>query len=115
MLLYQNMVIQESGDVSGALEHLKKYEPQICDQAHFLTTKGTLLLKLGKNGEAKAIFEELIQRNPENHESFKLLEQASEADTPAKKLAIYVKYRGFYPKAQAPQRLPLNYAEGKKR
>ncbi|TRY74013.1 hypothetical protein TCAL_06697 [Tigriopus californicus] len=112
LLLYQNMVIQESGDISGALEHLMKYEPQICDQAHFLTTKGSLLLKLDRAGEAKAIFEELIQRNPENHESYKFLEQASGADTPAKKLAIYVKYRGFYPKAQAPQRLPLNYAEG---
>jgi len=34
------MVIQESGNVTGALEHLHKYKDQICDKTTFLDTKG---------------------------------------------------------------------------
>ena len=45
LLLYQNSVIQESGDDTAALEHLNKYQDQICDKAHFLQTKGILLIR----------------------------------------------------------------------
>ncbi len=40
LLLYQNLVIQESGDTSGALAHLEQYKDQICDKGNFLETKG---------------------------------------------------------------------------
>ena len=42
LLLYQNMVIQESGDYTAALEHLDKYEEQICDKLSLLETRGML-------------------------------------------------------------------------
>ena len=51
LLLYQNMVIQESGDYTAALEHLDKYEEQICDKLSLLETRGIILfwwiVKLG--------------------------------------------------------------------
>ena len=39
LLLYQNMVIQESGDFKAALEHLDKYEEQICDKLSLMETR----------------------------------------------------------------------------
>ena len=44
LLLYQNMVIRESGDTAGALEHLEKYRDQICDKPFWLETKASLLI-----------------------------------------------------------------------
>ena len=44
LLLYQNMVIRESGDTAGALEHLEKYRDQICDRPFWLETKASLLI-----------------------------------------------------------------------
>ena len=40
LLMYQNMVIQESGDYKAALEHLERYEDQICDKLSLLETRG---------------------------------------------------------------------------
>ncbi len=40
LLLYQNMVLRESGDKTAALDHLVQYQSQICDRATFLETKG---------------------------------------------------------------------------
>ena len=40
LLLYQNMVIQESGDYKGALEHLDTYEEQICDKVTLMEIRG---------------------------------------------------------------------------
>ena len=49
LLLYQNMVIRESGDTAGALEHLEKYRDQICDKPFWLETKASLLIGKWKN------------------------------------------------------------------
>ena len=46
LLLYQNMVIQESGDHKAALEHLDTYEEQICDKLSLLETRGISLKDL---------------------------------------------------------------------
>ncbi len=98
LLLYQNLVIQESGDVSAALAHLNQYKEQICDKATFMETKGMsdilsvfsnyimdetklncvsgkLMLKSNKHSEAEAIFSELIRRNPEHHGYYKLVRE----------------------------------------
>lgn len=42
MLLYQNMVIQESGECEQALKHLDKYSDQICDKVTVKETYGKL-------------------------------------------------------------------------
>jgi len=39
-LLYQNMVIRESGKLQVALEHLERYEAQIVDKLTLQETKG---------------------------------------------------------------------------
>ena len=112
LLLYQNMVIRESGDVDAALSHLELYEQAICDKISFKETKGRYLLQLGRLSEAELIYVELLKRNPENHEYYKQLEVAREASTTENKLAIYIEYQEKFPRAQAPKRLPLNFLTG---
>ena len=53
-----------------------------------------------------------IKRNPENHDYYTKLAEAADAQSEEKHLAIYTEYRAMFPKAQAPQRLPLNVANG---
>ena len=43
--MYQNLVIQESGDTVGALEHYGKYGDQICDKAALLYSKGKTIIE----------------------------------------------------------------------
>ena len=74
---------------------------------------GTLLITKGNLKEAEEIFEELLSRNPENHLYYRKMEEATASDTSEKKLAMYQLYRDKYPKAAAPQRLPLNFSTGK--
>ena len=106
------MVIQESGDYKGALEHLALYEDQICDKLSLLEIRGANLIKTGQLLEAEAIFRELIRRNPENHSFYKQLEVATQSTSIEAKLRLYAEMAEKYPKAQAPQRLPLDMAEG---
>ena len=112
LLLYQNMVIQESGDSNAALEHLDKYEAQICDKLSLQETRGLNFIKCGKLNEAEKIYTELLARNPENHLYYHQLAVATKAETVEAKLALYKELGDKYPKAQSPQRLSLDIAEG---
>lgn len=91
LLLYQNMVIEESGDTQAALEHLEKYTSQICDKVTLLESKGisiwtvnffmlkcsveptlkfllgNYLIQANRLTEAERIYRDLINRNPEHH------------------------------------------------
>lgn len=71
-----------------------------------------LLLKLGKPDEARQIFEHLLERNPENWAYYEGLEQSTNPQTEAERLAIYTAYMGKYPRAAAPKRLPLKFVTG---
>ena len=112
LLLYQNMVVRESGNISGALAHLDEYEPAICDKICFREIRGKYLLELGRFDEADAVYVELLKRNPENHEYYKQLELARKAETEEDKLKIYDEYVEKFPRAQVPKRLPLNFLTG---
>jgi len=112
LLLYQNMVIRESGDTAGALEHLEKYRDQICDKPFWLETKASLLIASDKHSEAVKIYEGLIKRNPENHAYYHGQSSARHADSAEQKLELFAKAKEQYPRAQAPQRLALDVAKG---
>lgn len=112
LLMYQNMVVRESGNVEAALRHLEEYESAICDKISLKEIKGKYLLSLGRNQEAEGLYVDLLKRNPENHEYYRQLEVAREAVTPEAKLEIYTEYQEKFPRAQAPKRLPLNFLSG---
>eukprot|EP00096_Caligus_rogercresseyi_P014098 TRINITY_DN662_c0_g1_i3.p1 TRINITY_DN662_c0_g1~~TRINITY_DN662_c0_g1_i3.p1 ORF type:complete len:893 (+),score=310.14 TRINITY_DN662_c0_g1_i3:149-2827(+) len=113
LLLYQNMVMHESGDVSGALSHLDKYEKQICDKMTLLETRGKYFLHLGRSEEAESIYRGLIQRNPENHSYYeRLIDSLQIREDEDKQLEMFNSYAEKAPRAQGPRRLALAVAKG---
>jgi len=112
LLLYQNMVIEESGAFAEAVAHLEQYSDQIYDKLTLLETKGKLYLQLKQFDKAEKVYHELLKRNQENTlYYFKLLEAKQLTDVD-QILELFKKFQEEFPRALAPQRLPLNYATG---
>ncbi|KAL2720447.1 hypothetical protein V1478_010713 [Vespula squamosa] len=112
LLLYQNMVIQESGDNEQALKHLDKYRYQICDRVTLKETYGKLRLQLQQYAEATQVYKELLNINPENTTYYAKLAEAERHETPEDTLVMLQRYEELFPRALAPRRLQLNYATG---
>lgn len=114
LLLYQNQILIESGNLEKALNHLTKFESQIVDKLAVKETMGDLYIRLGKHSMAVPIYEELIKRNPENTMYFLKFFDAKEITDDSEKLEIYKKFQEEYPRAMCPKRLPLDVALGDK-
>ncbi|XP_046747968.1 N-alpha-acetyltransferase 15, NatA auxiliary subunit [Diprion similis] len=112
LLLYQNLVIQESGESEQALKHLDKYCDQICDKITVKETYGKLRLELEQYSEAEQVFKELLNLNPENTTYYARLAEAERHSSPEKTLEMLQRYQDLFPRALAPRRLQLNYATG---
>lgn len=112
LLLYQNMVIQESGDLQGALNHLLESQSQICDLLSVEETLAQLYLKLGKFQEAEDQITKLLKRNPENTLYYSMLYDALKLETNEQNLNVLTEIVTKSPKTSAPKRLILNFAEG---
>jgi len=112
LLMYQNMVHKESGNIAAALDHLNQYESSICDKISLKETRGKYLIELQRLEEAASVYQDLLNRNPENHEYYQQLEVARNLDTEEAKLAMYEDYQTKFPRAAAPKRLPLNFLTG---
>ncbi|KAG5890001.1 hypothetical protein JTB14_032624 [Gonioctena quinquepunctata] len=112
LLLYQNLVIQESGDLREALRHLETSQDQIVDKLTLKENLGDLHLKLNEHTKAAEFYEQLIQRNPENTIYYKKLIDAKQLVKPEDIVSFYAKYADIFPRAMPPKRLPLNYATG---
>lgn len=112
MLLYQNMVIQESGDLEQALMHLESTHEQIVDKLTLKENLGELNLKLKHYEKAAKYFEELVKRNPENTKYYKKLIEGRQIEKPEDKVQFYIDFSELYPRASPPKRLPLNFAVG---
>ncbi|CAB0041898.1 unnamed protein product [Trichogramma brassicae] len=114
LLLYQNMLIQESGDSEQALKHLDENIDKICDKITVKETYGKLRLELAQYAEASKVYEQLLHINPENKMYYMKLAEAERHTTPEDTLAMLEHYEHEYPRALAPKRLQLNYATGDK-
>ncbi|KAL1460229.1 hypothetical protein WDU94_012156, partial [Cyamophila willieti] len=112
LLLYQSMVIQESGDLEEAIKHLDKFKEQIHDKLTVEETYGDLKLKLGQYSEATKHYESLIERNQENTLYYNKLIEAKQLTNNADIFALLMHYISKYPKATVPKRLVLNYLTG---
>ncbi|CAH2087864.1 unnamed protein product [Euphydryas editha] len=110
LLLYQNMVLAESGQYERALQHLQKFQSQILDKLSVKETSGEYYLKLKRFKEAEAVYEDLLKRNPENVMYYQKLVEAKQLNDPDEKVAFYDVYKKEYPKAIAPRRLQLTEA-----
>ncbi|XP_070168263.1 N-alpha-acetyltransferase 15, NatA auxiliary subunit [Polyergus mexicanus] len=112
LLLYQNMVIQESGECEQALKHLDKYSDQICDKVTVKETYGKLRLQLEQYAEAEQVYKELLDINPENTTYYTRLAEAERHTSPSETLHMLQRYEELFPRALAPRRLQLNFASG---
>ncbi|XP_003703292.1 N-alpha-acetyltransferase 15/16 isoform X2 [Megachile rotundata] len=112
LLLYENMVIQESGECEQALKHLDKYSDQICDKVTVKETYGKLRLQLKQYAAAAQVYKELLNINPENTTYYARLAEAERHANPEETLAMLQRYEELFPRALAPRRLQLNYAVG---
>ncbi|KAL6435663.1 hypothetical protein ACFW04_005527 [Cataglyphis niger] len=112
LLLYQNMVIQESGEYEQALKHLDKYSDQICDKVTVKETYGKLRLQLEQYAEAEQVYKELLDINPENTTYYTRLAEAERHTSPSETLHMLQRYEELFPRALAPRRLQLNFASG---
>ncbi|KAG7401368.1 N-alpha-acetyltransferase 15, NatA auxiliary subunit [Phytophthora boehmeriae] len=66
--LYQNQLIEESGEIEKALAHLEDNKDQITDTLYWRQKKGQFLLQLERYDEARDLFEELLEINFDNYE-----------------------------------------------
>ncbi|XP_071447544.1 N-alpha-acetyltransferase 15, NatA auxiliary subunit [Hetaerina americana] len=112
LLLYENMVIQDSGAMPEALLHMNRYNELICDKLAVYETWGKLYLELEQYREAIVVYKELLKRNPENTMYYQKLQEALQLQTVEERLKLFEGYQEMFPRAQAPRRLPLNYATG---
>lgn len=112
LLLYQNQVIQESGNYEKALQHLKKYQGQILDTLAVKETMGELCLKLNRHEEATAVFRDLIKRNPENIAYYQQYLLALKVTDQADILEAYKHIQADHPQSFCAKRLPLDVAQG---
>ncbi|CAG0884585.1 unnamed protein product [Cyprideis torosa] len=115
LLLYQNMVLRESGDLSEAERHLREFEEDICDKRQVLEIKGGLHLKQRNLDAAVSVYKELLDRNPHNRSYYLGLASALGLDTDDRvedRLAFYREHQLRYPRSIPPRRLPLDFVEG---
>lgn len=114
LLLYQNQILQESGNIQKALKHLEEFQSQIVDKLAVKEIMGELCLKLGNFESAVTIYEGLIKRNPENTFYYAKFIEAKQFDNSDDIVDLYKKLQTDYPRAICPKRLPLNVANGER-
>lgn len=93
LLLYQNQILQESGNIDKALKHLDDFSAQIVDKLAVKETMGELCLKLGKFSTAVPIWEGLIKRNPENTLYYQKFIEAKQTKDSDEIVNIYRKFQ----------------------
>jgi peptide alpha-N-acetyltransferase len=71
LLMYHNSLVEESGDIEKALEHLETIEPKVCDKRAWKVKKAEFLLKLNRSEEAETAYRLLISENPDNYSYIK--------------------------------------------
>lgn len=111
-LLYQNQVLQESGNHEKALQHLAEHQAQILDKCVVKETEGELCLKLGRYDMAVPLYDELIRRNPDNSLYFVKYLEAKQITDPSEMLQFYKQKLEEFPQSLCVRRLPLDIAQG---
>ncbi|ORX89186.1 n-alpha-acetyltransferase 15, NatA auxiliary subunit-like protein [Basidiobolus meristosporus CBS 931.73] len=65
LAMYKNMIIEESGDIEKALEHLKEIEDVVCDRRSLKEKRAQFLLQLERLEEAEKVYRGLVDENPD--------------------------------------------------
>ncbi|CAG8463054.1 5199_t:CDS:10 [Diversispora eburnea] len=118
LLLYHNLILEESGNIKAALEHLESIKEETCDRRTWKEKRAQFLLKLDRFQEAEEAYLELIDDNPDCYSYYEGLHQAKKFNvnsnnlTPEEEekiITIYKELSQKYPKSNAIKRFPLQY------
>lgn len=112
LLLYQNQILQESGNLEKALTHIQEFQSQIVDKLAVKEIMGELCLKLLRHDEAIPIYRDLIKRNPENTLYYRKYLEAKCVTNSEEIVDLYRQFQIEYPQSICPRRLPLDVAIG---
>ena len=127
MLLFKNMLIEESGDAQRALDHLDASASLIVDKQGMKEKRGELLLQLGMWDDADALYSSLLCKNSENGiyhagrqaaalQAHKATAYWQDEDVPpeaeAKLNELYAALQAQFPRSEMSRRLPCDFARG---
>ncbi|KAG0253742.1 N-alpha-acetyltransferase 16, NatA auxiliary subunit [Mortierella polycephala] len=119
MLLYHNAMLEDTGDIQAAFDHLSTIEAHVCDPKTLKEKRAQFLLTLGRQEEAVAAYRTLIAHNPDNfaymdglRKSLGLDNDNLTCEEEVKVLDVFKELQKEYPRSNAAKRLPLRYATG---
>jgi peptide alpha-N-acetyltransferase len=94
LLKYENRLMREAGDLTGALDHLEANVAAICDPTEAAEVKARLLIGLGRRTEAETAVMTLLRRNPHNVNYYRWLEEVTDEND---RMALYARLRSQLP------------------
>lgn len=109
LLMYHNMLLEETGDFQSALDHLNEIEPQVTDKRAWKEKNALYLEKLGRKEEAEKAYRILISENPHNIAYItELLSLKEKSEVNGVLGDLFTQY----PRSKAIEHLILQHAEG---
>ncbi|KAK9461177.1 NMDA receptor-regulated protein 1-domain-containing protein [Lipomyces oligophaga] len=113
LLLYKNVIIYESGDVSRALENLEKISDQVLDKLAVLEYRAKYLFELGRLKESTVAYQKLLNRNPDSKEYCQKLEAAMGiSEDVDKRKQLYATLAEKYKRVDLFKIMPLSFLKG---
>ncbi|KAK5978049.1 NMDA receptor-regulated protein 1 [Trichostrongylus colubriformis] len=115
LVLYQNMILCEAGQLEEALSKLEENAAVIVDKVTYMERRGSILMDLGRMEDAEKVYRQLIDRNPENISYYDRLETClglGEGAPISERVAMYDSFAERHKRAAAPRRQPLYLLEG---
>ncbi|CEF66695.1 N-alpha-acetyltransferase 16, NatA auxiliary subunit [Strongyloides ratti] len=113
---YENLIIQDSGNLEAALAHLETNSGILCDKLRYYQTRAKLLMGLGRMEEAEKACLILLNRNPEDKRSYQMIQKCrgieDETSAPEEAVKIYKEMGEKYPKANLPKVYPIYFLTG---
>lgn len=116
-LIYKNdIMFRAAGDnkdkLRNVLNHLNEVEKDIFDKYGVLDRKATIYHKLGDSKMASKHIRMLIQRNPDDFQFYKRLEEAIGIQNDnEKKEVLYGNLQKLYPRSDPPKFIPLTFID----
>ncbi|KAI9225207.1 MAG: NMDA receptor-regulated protein 1-domain-containing protein [Piptocephalis tieghemiana] len=118
LLLYRNLILEESGDIQGALAHLDAIEKRVCDLQTIYEKRASFHLRLGHYPEAIKAYGLLFERNPDCKDHLIGYLSAKASTSPGEPLDATMVVKGCkelletHPRSDLLRRFPLTYASG---
>ncbi|KAI9091536.1 NMDA receptor-regulated protein 1-domain-containing protein [Phlyctochytrium arcticum] len=118
MLMYKNLIIEESGDIQKALDHLEEIRGRVVDKRSWREAKARLFLKAEKPTAAEVEYRALVDLNPDSHQYLDGLLQArglagtlTDATQKEKAGRLLTELGKKYPRSHVIKRTPLKYVD----